>query len=307
MFHSLTKEYIYIKITPVIGGCMNNKIVKMLCKYQSCNKIIDRNFILCTIEELIKEYKINKEVKIFKIIDNKDSSYSYYDRKIEINLNYERELNKTLLYETKSMLKKDSYIFLFNLLILESIYHEIEHAKQYKLVMSNKNNIESQILNLSFYHYVEEDTNKKNLQAYIKELEKQYNYQLDYYFCNPDERLAYIKSTNMIYKYAKELEKNRMVIDYLNYHRLENIVDEYEVRGNNIVSPIEKFFQTRIDASKKTKVNLIPFDEIIDIESLNKKCSLAQKFMYGFPISTKEYDLYNNIMKKTKTYSIINK
>ena len=221
---------------------MNSNILGRLYIYNESNKIIDEHFAFSSIEELINEYQLDNQIQNKYIINNGDSYYSYYDKLIAINLKNEKELLNSLLHVLKKKMDNKSYISLVNLLLLESIYHEIEHAKQYKIVDSNINNIEARLLNLSFNHYIDENVDEDKVNKYLFDLEKEYNNQLDYYYCSPDERFAYIKSINMIYKYSKVVQNNRVVIDYLNYHRLEHIVEEYDVKRNKIICPLEKFF-----------------------------------------------------------------
>lgn len=285
---------------------MNNNILGRLYIYNESNKIIDEHFAFSSIEELINEYQLDNQINNIFIINNGDSYYSYYDKVIAINLKNEKELLNSLLHVLKKKMDNKSYISLVNLLLLESIYHEIEHAKQYKIVDSNINNIEARLLNLSFNHYIDENVDEDKVNKYLFDLEKEYNNQLDYYYCSPDERFAYIKSINMIYKYSKVVQKNRVVIDYLNYHRLEHIVEEYDVKRNKIICPLEKFFNIRIEVANENKVELIPFDELIDINEEKNNFKTAKRLLYGMPVNRNELDFYQRCLKKTKVYKLFN-
>ena len=285
---------------------MNNNILNKLYLYIENNKIIDDNFIYYSIQKLLKQYKLYNQVKNICVINNNDSYYSYYNKTIAINLKYEKELIKALIHILKKDLDNKSYISLINLLLLESIYHEIEHAKQYKLVKSNINNTEAKLLNLSFNYYIDKNTSEKKVNEYFNALNKEYNNQLDYYFCSPDERLAYIKSTNIIYKYSKLVQKNKIVIDYINYHWLENIVDEYEIKEDKIICPIKKFFDIRTAVAIDNNIEIIPFKELIDINKETKKYATAKKLLYGFPVCKNELDFYKKSFEKTKAYKLFN-
>lgn len=285
---------------------MNNNILGRLYIYNESNKIIDEHFAFSSIEELINEYQLDNQINNIFIINNGDSYYSYYDKVIAINLKNEKELLNSLLHVLKKKIDKKSYISLVNLLILESIYHEIEHAKQYKIVDSNINNMEAKLLNLSFNHYIDENVDEDKVNKYLFDLEKEYNNQLDYYYCSPDERFAYIKSINMIYKYSKVVQNNRVVIGYLNYHRLEHIVEEYDVKRNKIICPLEKFFNIRIEVANENKVELIPFDELIDINEEKNNFKTAKRLLYGMPVNRNELDFYQKCLKKTKAYKLFN-
>lgn len=285
---------------------MNSNILGRLYIYNESNKIIDEHFAFSSIEELINEYQLDNQIQNKYIINNGDSYYSYYDKLIAINLKNEKELLNSLLHVLKKKMDNKSYISLVNLLLLESIYHEIEHAKQYKIVDSNINNIEARLLNLSFNHYIDENVDEDKVNKYLFDLEKEYNNQLDYYYCSPDERFAYIKSINMIYKYSKVVQNNRVVIDYLNYHRLEHIVEEYDVKRNKIICPLEKFFNIRIEVANENKVELIPFDELIDINEEKNNFKTAKRLLYGMPVNRNELDFYQKCLKKTKAYKLFN-
>lgn len=285
---------------------MNSNILGRLYIYNESNKIIDEHFAFSSIEELINEYQLDNQIQNKYIINNGDSYYSYYDKLIAINLKNEKELLNSLLHVLKKKMDNKSYISLVNLLLLESIYHEIEHAKQYKIVDSNINNIEARLLNLSFNHYIDENVDEDKVNKYLFDLEKEYNNQLDYYYCSSDERFAYIKSINMIYKYSKVVQNNRVVIDYLNYHRLEHIVEEYDVKRNKIICPLEKFFNIRIEVANENKVELIPFDELIDINEEKNNFKTAKRLLYGMPVNRNELDFYQKCLKKTKAYKLFN-
>ena len=66
---------------------MNNNIIKLLYKYIEDKRIIDEKFVSYMIIELIKEYHLYNEIKIFYIVND---NFSYYDgtkKILAVNLN----------------------------------------------------------------------------------------------------------------------------------------------------------------------------------------------------------------------------
>ena len=292
---------------------MNNNIIKLLYKYIEDKRIIDEKFVSYMIIELIKEYHLYNEIKIFYIVND---NFSYYDgtkKILAVNLNKEKKLILTFISTLKKFLDIKTYICFINLLLFETIYHEIEHAKQNKIISCSKNypnvlnkSIEYQIINLSFEHYIKEDTEIEKINLYLSDLEKEYNQQSAYYWCSPDERLAYIKSMNMVYKYAKIITKNSIIIDYIKYKALEKIIDEYEIIDNRVISPLEKYLLIRKCTAIKNGIELIDDKEFINIDEIRNNCSTYKRFLYGLPVCDKEFYCYEKSLKKKKSYHLFN-
>ena len=185
-------------------------------------------------------------------------------------------------------------------LITRAILHEIEHAKQKKMVLEkiNANYLEYQIVYLTLKHLFDEYPNyidEKLISEYQDKIESS---QFAFYNSSPTERLAEIKSnSNMI----------KLVDDSYIKESFKADLNEKKLRGysDDICSPTIYFFNqiSKSDIFKTNGVykNYIPYsiyindmefydeDEDEMIMRAKKLYDFDKRLFYGLPISKDEY------------------
>ena len=229
---------------------INNKIINI--------KDIEKILELLIVHKSLNDYILN--INIQPIRSNNLASYSTYDKIITVYIKtieiMIENIENNILINNK--FEKTLYE---NLLILQIILHEVEHANQQKIVQC-ENNIEAFIIRLS------------NL------VEDRYEGIL-YEYC-PEERLAEIKSFDELIKITKILNKNLLVLsELLSTERLKRLLRAYHYKDFSINVPIIDYFTI----GKKIKVlNAFEFND-----NIYELFSLDERFKYGFPISNDEY------------------
>lgn len=212
----------------------------------------------------LQEYILNMDVQ--QIRSNNLASYSNYTKYFTI---YSDMLNKMIVEIEKSLIIDDEFEKLMykNLMILQIILHECEHANQEKILYVD-NTLEVFILRLA------------NL---ISENETLYDYK-------PNERFAEIKSFEEIIISLKLLEKSFSFLDnLLNIDKIQRQLRGYHYANSEISYPTEIYF------SKGGKENLLSSfdwynDEYSDsLVQVSSKYTLYERYFYGFPVYDTEF------------------
>lgn len=198
------------------------------------------------------------------------ASYSIDTRRITIYLDTIEKLKSNI--EHKLLINDDfERFFYINLLILQIILHEVEHANQQKKLKSIKD-LETLIIKLS---YTVKYNNIKALYEY-----------------SPEERFAEINSVNetaLLLNYLSNKSLNLMELFEL--EKLKRYLRGYHYRNSIIKSPTIEYF------SKGQMQNALKF---IDVDNYN---DLNERLFFGFPIEINEYcSCMENIIYKTNKY-----
>lgn len=270
------KEELQRKQTELLRILFNYSIKEKIFDKEAINKIY--NIILEALyvdEENLKGILITKDSNI-------DALYRHQDKEILLNI---EKIILTLKDEPKKLKLDDIQIyFYYNIQILLSIFHEIEHAKQ--LSITSSNGVYPRIL---FFGKTLGGANLENMSreekiSYVNDLyTKTYRY-------NPCERGAYIESAGKIKKLVNEesyIDKN--IINYLNYLQIHNQLVGYTKENKRLVSPTEIFFRM---INQETIWEIMPFykdNDKVMISDIKRNYVLEERLKYGIPISQMEY------------------
>lgn len=287
---------------------MNEQILKLIYDYSNNGKLADKNFIEQIVKIVCEYENISKYIKNieFKPINSQDNSsiagYNYKEKKIIL---FYEQLNKYLNTKKSSdvFISSSEKIFYKNVEIVDSILHELEHAKQSK-VMETESNLESSILKITGV-----GKSRELFEAQLRKMgygnalvnifleEKMKNY-YKYYNFAPHERLAEInahsKMADIIYPIKNFIP---------NIYKLENIfIVRNKLKGytldNKLISPTVYYLR-----NQNEEVNLNKFSWYDKNED---KCLVLSKNLYntekrinlGLPIDSIEYSRLNRDYNK---------
>lgn len=147
--------------------------------------------------------------------------------------------------------------------ILLSIFHEYVHVIQYENMNSKSDSICNKLVNISFTVFI-----KKNSDDFLH----------DYI---PAERLANISSVYRLIN-IMSLDKDKFFSGLIYYKRkfFQYLIHGYKLDGEKISYPLETLFN---------KTNLGDYTD--GLAKISTKLSFQERLLYGFPITTKEYEL----------------
>ena len=247
----------------ILSILYNNSIKFKTIDQKDIEKIIE----IIIYEKHLEAYILNMNIQSTR--SNVLASYSNYTKAITIYINL---INK-MIYDIKKsneMVNECEKHLYYNLLILQVLLHEVEHANQQKIAYS-ENSLEALILRLS---YLVDD-------GYSEKL---------YEYC-PEERFAEIKSVGeILYLIETFCEKYNKLHEAFILEKNIRQLRGYHYKNSKINTPLIDYFTL----GKREKI-------LSDVEYLIKSNNLLldERFKYGFPISKVEYSLkLKNILLK---------
>ena len=248
------------------------KLYKEQKKKELSNQFIEDAFQ----EMLKKEKELLPYITGFEICEEEGKllgGYSNYQRKIEIHKkNIESQISNVNT----------------NLIALEVIRHEMEHARNLKILEEDKKDIESLVIKYSLKDYAIEKgwdypTFQTPFELWMLPYRIKENYEV-----NPGERLAEIKAT----KYLVNLLKNE--------RRSEDLL---HARSMLYYSFIRGYKDNRYYLDAPTYQFLLKTDMLHELKWLinrvaKKDYSFEARITYGLPITTEEYQ--RDVLQKVK-------
>lgn len=217
-------------------------------------KIIEDDKILELIEYYINTYKLESSINNFKIDKTLPTSYSTLKK--EVIINKEEILNSKLKWFENE-----------NLNILWFILHELQHAKQCKIIKTTKNQLIKETLAENiFYTNANYNVYKNNHNDFITE-----------YNANLISSLETVKTSLRL----NIKTNNASILKYLS---------QYKIINNKIKSP-------------QQTINEILGTNYCEQELIEKKdyknMSATLKILYGFPLETEKFkDIQKKFIKK---------
>lgn len=276
------------------------EILKIICDYSLNRQFADEKFILYVFNFLVKKYNLFSYAKNIKIenlsYDNSLGEYFFNEKMVYIYINsLISNISKSHL---KCNLDRYEYYFNVNLNVVRVIFHELNHALQFKRMNSNINN-EERILCEICLRNTDDMVNNSSLDIKDKNIEKRLMaIHESLYMFNSFERMAEFDTIDTIYKMIepeKLIPKKNKLIFYL--YRLQFILKGH---NNNYYSPTIKYLNEM--GYNKDLENLGFNSESIDNVFL--KYNFNERIYYGFPITEKEYmrvkNYKDNIFRQIK-------
>ncbi|MBQ2873070.1 MAG: hypothetical protein IJE89_03615 [Bacilli bacterium] len=203
---------------------MEDKLMGLIYDYSQQNKIADPEFIYKVVDLLVNYMNINEYVRDVKVGDDavanifSQASYDVYEKTLGVgqsSLKYElHRQNK----KVKDYLNDFERTIFQNVLVVQTILHELEHAfQQKKIDLSELRQFED-----SFDKRVEMEL----LKFAKKNIEKESFYTHDFI---PDERFAESDSWNKLYGILSFLnDKGKNLLDYCKSRKIEAEISGYD-------------------------------------------------------------------------------
>lgn len=300
---------------------MEADILKLIYDYSINDELVDVKYIYQLISLVISKRQLGNYVKKVRMInkfikDDESLTCAQYDQyNSEIIIYY---ANMQVAAETLS-----EYYHLFNdlektmfknLVITQYILHELEHALQYKQIMTSKNEtLEIKLIRPSFTLgsaannkslielFKKNNISLESYENYLKENEMLYK---KYYEFDPIERLAQVNSYKTLSNSLKAIkdtvpnlyEFNKAVI-------LEEMLKGYQESWKQATCPTELYLYGT--GNKNIWKSLDFYDRNSDklIENVKEKYDLSKRLTLGLPITLSEYANKSKALRKTNKYN----
>ncbi len=255
------------------------EFVELISYYVENNKEADYNFVDKIIEIFVNYQNLNEYVKgchFDNQMEKNLANYNFDSRIISVN----PQVFFSFLKFFSSCYKfdeKDLKIFPY-INVVKPVLHELIHSYQYKICDSDNNDIEAKILKLCFnYLYLELKLQNQKVPRIIQNLqlnqvENIYSVYDKYYLYAPHERLANIKSYQILKAVAQKLNLTGLY----NYEDLE-IQKIFLQAYDNCLNPTY-FYLKKLGYKKEAKI----------IEQIGKNLSLKERITLGLKIKQLE-------------------
>ncbi len=221
------------------------ELAKFLYSFSKNKKISDEYFIGSIGRMLIDNYNLNDYVERIIISNFNKNSLAYYSpEERNIYVNFQKLLyaiGKTIIktYESDNY---EEQILCFNLYVLNVILHEVEHARQIRIIDSD-NSVETNLLLLSRVY----ERFLKNVSAYTEIA----------YCTNPIERQANLLALKTLFDIT-ETFNNQNLTKFIGKNLLRNTIRNYKIYKNKVISPIDVYMSycdRYIDATSLRNIN----------------------------------------------------
>lgn len=283
------------------------ELLKLIFDYANDNKILDSSGIEKIIEIVVNNEELDNYVRNLIIMNNLSviqgcttyAAYDPLDMNILVDFNAIKDLIK-VNYRYKELFNGVERRFFYNLVILQVILHELEHAFQYKVIEDKQNDsTESLLLKASlFLSYAL----KKNYQEFLfdngittQELDYFIQFQRKlykkYYDFVPSERLAQINSYKMI-KRLTELLRAKLPRLYEFYaasfmeQKLKGYLEAYKLGG----CPTKVYLFGVKKGDVWTKLDFYDQNENTLMWNVENMYDLSSRMALGLPVSLADLD-----------------
>ena len=276
---------------------MYEELLDLYDNYVSNHKYADNIFVNQVFIIVNRYHPIGKYLKEV-YVTNKDNEYKCIDKIININLQQ--------IYKAVSKLSdvlEDDFVYLYNLVVLETIFHELEHVYQEEVKDKGENNLETFLLVLSDSLVVFPlDIDYRNLVNRIK-LKLKSRRINKYYHKNHDmapyERMAEIRAygntINLIGEYSTY---NLGIVAYcelVNHMLGATFKNGYKIIGDKTNSPSLDYIRGMKGSNNKEFVDFHVFHDM--------NICLQDRLLYGLELTKDEYHDLLRIEEEQKANS----
>jgi len=286
---------------------MREVLLQLIYDYSTQHKLADIDFITQVLNTIVPSIKLNSYVNKLYIfnegipIKNDEivvATYNFYDKYLTFYLlAFNIIINKIPSFINK--MSDTEKVFYKNLKALQIILHEIEHAKQNKMINSTINNDEALLLRLcrqtspidlgknNFNRLLKQGYTNKQIMDFIHSQQLLLNQNSK--IC-PHERMAEIKSFLEIDKIIEPMKND---FPYLNTifvtHIFDRLLSGYEKRQNDVLSPTIEYFNNIRMSKLLNNLNFFKQNKEETLLQAITAYDLSERLMYGYPITNKEY------------------
>ena len=255
----------------------------------------------CKQKRFIDSYFINQ---VFIIISN----YLHIDEYLKnifvkngssFNDSFYNSMEKVIFFDLKNehdkyhrnKLDYDNYVYWYNLHVLRTIFHELEHIKQEVYKYSYNFDIKQKLVVLNdIKPNTTANTLKERIENYLRGY-KYYRYYQKNHDLSPIERMANIKASKYINSFMDQLENNNEGITKF------RLCDQYDILnkvryGYHLVSSLTNSPSIDFIISIHEKVK----DKHVNLNSLLPDMSLSfdDRLYYGLELTEEEYAMIDD-------------
>lgn len=297
---------------------INTQLAQLLYDYSKRKKIADEIFCKEAVKILVKGWNLEDYVKSYFIMDWMSSitNNPFYNSKLRIiviplenmlTIFKNKDYIFTRIFKNRNLLRLKKEVI--NLIIIENIMQELEHAKQEKICNSdNVYSIHDKLVKLSDIRRLSIGYNIDDykLKRIFNSLKDEYDKFDTFYICNQNERFADIKSFSRLLNVNSKVENNYFLNEFLDYMKLITIGNSYKASD---ICPL----QTYVDIKEKIVRNYIPNyteTEIRDIILNTTDISQDEACLYGLPLSSEDkkilkLNIKNNLISKIRNQKFV--
>lgn len=299
---------------------METEILKLIYDYSEKEKLADKRFIIQVICILSINYHLAQYIKgiefydecLFKINDQIITmTYNYLTQKIIVSMEGIKIISKNKTQNFQTLLNGIEPYFHYNLLIVQLIAHEIEHVIHDRNIEQNNPTLETKLMKIC----TQDDNKIKELSKLYQETKEEYYQQeikkltqkyIQHYHYNPSERIAQIKSFQLIIKII-EVIKNKMPTLYIieTIQLLQETIKGYKFHLFYIESPTLKYLSNMNYLSELSNLDFYSIDSQKLENNVIKTIPLEERLNLGLSITLGEYKHLKKTLSITKKKIII--
>lgn len=301
---------------------MYDKIAELVYNYTINNRVADINFVNQIIEIIIGERDLTDSIKDIQVLDNDSCGSSFSNNNSILTINIR---NNMLKYQIPFLNNK---VLLVNLDVVETIFHELDHALLRKCKDNGDKTIDVDFFNMVFTLEIPENINItdeefNNLSK--EEQDKIYSSilsntlaigkKLIYYNLfhddAPHERRANINShidLNQVLNVLYDTSLNRL--DKVRIHLLRKFINNcrhgYVKKGTITNSPSYDYIKKLDFEDRLPSIGIYSLNPMEAYINACNSYSLKERVLYGLPLSTSELEEINmqsnpfNVYQKVK-------
>ena len=300
---------------------MCENITKLIFDYTKNDKMADDYFVKQIIDIITKEKNIKDYIEKTTIIlpfnnSNKSLGSAYNAKTKELQINLSPEL-KSIKYNISFFNNRNYRILLYNINVVLTILHELDHVE-----INKKMNIDEQIIDSVYGHLLfdiknpkiielteEEfdalnDDEKKKIQnefisSSIRICKNSLYYQL-FHDKNPIERRANINSHLYLSQVLDNLDNTSLsnnALDKIRLLELKEFIKKcrygYTSKGAITNSPSYDYIKTIQQEEALSKIDIYNSDCLIAYNNAKNTYTLQQRILYGLPLTINEFKEIN--------------
>lgn len=289
----------YDKIEAKGKICMNDELRRLIWDVSSKNRMLNDREILKVLDIRIRERDLKEYLKEIRFLELQGANACYHPVRKQLLIDAQNMRNNMDLQLLDVDFWPVERIKLYrNLVIVQTLFHEIEHMEQYRKAQSKLSDYESRLLRLCYSATLYYERHRKEEEIFEniskEEVLSYFDFESDYYMEDPRERMAQIRSHQQILKLIRSFYKESTDIyqheeNELNFERIHG----YKFIKEEFVAPTIAFLSgmTREEALKFFKVDM-ECKELLN-ESLKNSIlrtySLEERLLFGLPIRMEEY------------------
>ncbi len=277
---------------------MTDELRRLVWDVSSKNRMLNDREIVKLLDIEIRERDLNEYLKdiCFLELQGANACYHPVEKQLIIDAKNMRN-NMDLQFSHVNFWPIEKVKLYHNLMIVQTLFHEIEHMEQYRKAQLKLSDYESRLLRLCYSAtlYYERHCKEEIFENISKEgVLSYFDFESDYYMEDPRERMAQIRSHQQILKLIRSFYKESADIyqhekNELNFERIHGykfINDEFVAPTIAFLSEMErkealKIFKADMECKKLLNESLR--------DSIWQTSSLEERLLFGLPIHMEEY------------------